>query len=174
MNNWTWVVFSFFLFAVGACGGDDNFCVDTDFDSPEWKEDVVFTGTTNLPQVQIDRFVEANSLDTVQTPSGLVYSILSPGSSEKPESNSSVLTWYKGYLTDGQIFDQSNVCNRGPSRFSLDGVIQAWTEGIPKLGVGGKMILLARPNLAYGNRPPNAPITSSTVLVFEIELLEIE
>jgi len=168
MKYLAWIVLSCSLLVVGACGDDDNFCVETEYDDPAWLENVSFVGTTNLPEVQIERYVAANTLDTNRTSSGLVYSILDEGSSEKPSLSSTVVAWYKGYLTDGTIFDQSVTC-RGPLNLPLEDLIPAWQEGIPKIGRGGKMVLLARPSIAYEN---GSPSNGSRVLVFEIELLD--
>ncbi len=160
-----------------ACDKDDGPAVVTpDYPPPVFRDDVNFVNATNLPAVQIDRFVEANGMDTVQTASGLVYQIDEPGGSDKPTVNSEVVVYYRGYLVNGSVFDQS------PSGFPLgtqrvitpNGLIQAWKEGIPKLGRGGKMWMLARPSLAYGSNPPRGIITAETVLVFEIELIDFK
>lgn len=171
------VVFLFvplLLLFAGACGDDDSFgspCVETEFDEPEWREGIVYVDVTNTPTVQIDRFVAANNLDTVQTSSGLVYSISNPGSSEMPVDTSIVSIWYRESVVNGQLTDVSNYCRTGPLRTLLGTRQLAWQEGISKIGIGGEMIILARPSLAYGT---TAPSSGTNVLVYEIQLLEIE
>jgi len=39
--------------------------------------------------------------------------------------------------------------------------------------VGDKWQLFVPPNLAYGEKPPGPPIEANSLLVFEIELLEV-
>ncbi len=135
-----------------------------------WREDVEFVDITNTPERQIERFVAANNMDTIRTASGLVYMIESPGGEIKPTIDSTVSVYYRGYLVNGSIFDQS--CDGLPGTFPLKDLIKGWREGIPQLGAGGKMWMLVRPGLGYAdNPPPNRGITPETVLVFEIELI---
>lgn len=162
------------MLTLASCNSDDDVVPTFIYEGPDWEENVVFIDATNTPTVQINRFVAANNMDTVMTASGLVYAIQNPGETEKPTATSTVQTWYKGYLTDGRVFDQTFTA---PAEFSLDGaLIQGWKEGIPKIGKGGRMWLLVRPSLGYGNSPPaSSPIiTDNTVLVFEIELEDFE
>lgn len=54
----------------------------------------------------------------------------------------------------------------------LNSVIAGWTEGLQKIGKGGKMRLFVPPQLGYGDdgRPGIPP---GSVLVFQVELLDI-
>ncbi|MFK8057885.1 MAG: FKBP-type peptidyl-prolyl cis-trans isomerase [Saprospiraceae bacterium] len=164
MKNWIALSFLGVLFFAG-CNGDDGIT----YPAPEWEENVAFVAADGTPDAQIDLFVAANNMDTVVTESGLVYVILEPGSSERPSANSRIVAWYKGYTVDGTIFDQSGST---PFTSSLTNLIQGWQEGIPLLGKGGKMWMLLKPELAYGDRPPSSDITTTSVLVFEIELAD--
>ena len=168
MRNWISLLLIGTL-AFASCNSDDDLAGIT-FEQPVWNDNVEFVSTTNTPTVQIDRFVAANNMDTVLTASGLVYVILDPGEAEKQSGSSEVVAWYKGYLTDGVIFDQSTT---SPLFSQLSGLIPGWREGMPLLGRGGKMWMLVRPSLGYGNQPPTGtPITSNSVMVFEIEMVD--
>lgn len=165
-----------------ACGDDDdNQLPPPKYPVPEWNT-FVPTPATGTPQEQIDRFVEANEIDTTVTASGLVYAIQDPGDGTMPSPNDDILVHYIGYLVDGTVFDAST--SRLPlgadSRTGelvgrpIEGLIPAWVEGIPLLRESGRMWMLARPSVAYGNQGiPSRGIDASTVLVFEIELLEV-
>ena len=155
------------MLGIVGCDDDDVAEVVT-YDPPIFLENVEFVATTNTPTVQINRFVAANNMDTVMTSSSLVYEVLDAGGSEKPNSESQITAWFKGYTTDGVIFDQSASF---PLTSELSGLFACWREGVPKLGRGGKMWMLARPSLASNN---NAPSNGSRVLVFEIELIDFE
>ncbi len=110
-------------------------------------------------------------MDTIRTASGLVFQIDNPGTGVKPTVDSTVLMNYKGYLVSGRVFDQSFL--ESPLNIKLSRLIDAWKEGVPYLGAGGKMWMLVRPSLAYGNNPPQGTgITPESVIVFEIELIE--
>ncbi len=178
MKQISLLVFTLLLLCLGACGDDDDFnafggCVDTEYPAPEWYDadegEVVYIETTNTPQVQINRFVASNNLDTVQTSSGLVYSIIEPGGVDRPGSASVVEIWVKGYLMDGSIFEESDVCRSGPLTINISNLIPALREGLLEIGKGGKMTLLARPSIAYGGSTPS---NGNFVLVFELELLD--
>ena len=157
-----WALFPMVL--LGSCQ------VEEDVPPPDplpWRTNVVFIPATNTPEVQINRFVEANNMDTVQTASGLVYQILDPGGEVKPTLDSTITAYYKGYLVDGRVFDES--VNGRPLNLPLRELIAGFEEGVQKLGAGGRIWMLVRPSLAYGN---GAPSNGTNVLVFEVELLE--
>lgn len=157
---------------LAACNkSDDDTPTETPIPPPEWRTGINFVDLTNVPQVQIDRFVEANGIDTVQTASGLVYHIDEPGGAEKPTASSSVAAHYRGYLLNGRIFDQTTAA--GPRAFNLNQVIAGWTEGLQKIGRGGKIWMVVRPSLGYGSGA-SQQIPANSVLVFEIQLIDFQ
>jgi FKBP-type peptidyl-prolyl cis-trans isomerase FkpA len=108
----------------------------------------------------------------VKMASGLVYRELRAGNGESPKATDTVKVNYRGTLVNGTEFDSSYKRNQ-PVQFPLTGVIRCWTEGVQKMKVGGKAMLVCPSDLAYGDagRPP--VIAGGATLVFEIELLEI-
>ena len=122
----------------------------------------------------IENFIEANNLDAIEDPSGLYYTISTPGTEEKPTLSDSVKVKYLGYRTNGQVFDGTNVDGTTPDRtvtFLLSDLIPGWQIGIPKFGAGGGGTLLIPSSLGYGNR--NLPgIPANSVLLFEMELVD--
>lgn len=118
----------------------------------------------------ITQYIADNNLSATATGSGLYYVMSTVGTGAQPNSSSNVTVVYKGYLTDGNVFDQSK--STGIS-FNLAGVIKGWQEGIPYFKVGGKGKLLIPSALAYGaNAQANIPANS--VLIFDITLLEVK
>jgi len=117
----------------------------------------------------ITDYISANKLSATATGSGLYYVIKSQGSGKQPNANSTVKVNYKGYLTNGNVFDQS--ASAGVS-FSLSQVIPGWQEGIPYFKNGGKGILLIPSALGYG-ATAQASIPANSVLIFDIELLGV-
>jgi len=79
---------------------------------------------------------------------------------------------YKGTLVNGTEFDSSYSRNQ-PAVFELNGVIPGWTEGLQLMRVGGKYRLWVPSNLAYGARGAGRMIGPNTLLVFDIEPLEV-
>lgn len=84
-----------------------------------------------------------------------------------PSFTSQVQVEYKGYLTDGSVFDQSI----NPVIFSLTSVIPGWQAGIPLLTKGGEGTLIIPSRLGYG-RVARPGIPANSVLIFEVKLLD--
>ena len=117
----------------------------------------------------ITQYIVDNNLTAIATGTGLYYVIDTPGNGAQPNSQSSVTVAYKGYLTNGSVFDESTIA--GVS-FSLTSVIQGWQEGIPYFKEGGSGILLIPSALGYGSQPTSG-IPANSVLVFEVELIDV-
>ncbi|MGA2690884.1 MAG: FKBP-type peptidyl-prolyl cis-trans isomerase [Opitutaceae bacterium] len=109
--------------------------------------------------------------DVVELPDGLRYEIENPGTGSPPKPTDTVKVNYTGALIDGTVFDSSERQGK-PGEFVLNSVIAGWTEGLQKIGKGGKMRLFVPPQLGYGDdgRPGIPP---GSVLVFQVELLDI-
>jgi FKBP-type peptidyl-prolyl cis-trans isomerase FklB len=106
------------------------------------------------------------------TASGMQYRVLQEGDGPSPTLTDVVRCNYRGSLLNGTEFD-SSTRQGGPQEFPVNGVIQGWTEALQKMKVGAKWQLFVPPNLAYGQNPPGPPIEPNSLLVFEIELLEV-
>jgi FKBP-type peptidyl-prolyl cis-trans isomerase len=105
------------------------------------------------------------------TASGLQYIVMKEGEGKTPTKDDTVKAHYKGTLIDGTQFDSSY--ERGqPAEFPVQGVIPGWSEALQLMKVGSKYKLFIPPELAYGasGRPG---IPANSVLVFEVELLDI-
>lgn len=138
---------------LAACGGDD--------DGPPR-----FDGTN---EEEILDYISRNNLDATRSNSGLYYVIENEGTGDRPTASSNVRVAYKGYFTNGNVFDQS-----GPDgiSFPLTNVIPGWTEGIQYFREGGNGILLVPSQLGYGSRGVNG-IPGNTVLIFDVNLIRI-
>lgn len=112
-----------------------------------------------------------NKPGVITTASGLQYEILRDSAGAKPAVTDSVTCHYKGTLLDGTVFDNSY--DRGqPTTFSLGGVIKGWTEGLQLMSVGSKYKFYVPFALGYGAND-YGPIPGGSMLIFEVELLEI-
>lgn len=114
-------------------------------------------------------YIAKNNLSAQKSNSGLYYVINEPGTGEQPTQNSNVTVAYKGYFTNGNVFDQST--SEGIS-FGLQQVIKGWTEGIPHFKEGGSGILLVPAHLGYGNDDYSG-IPGGSVLIFEVKLISV-
>ncbi len=104
--------------------------------------------------------------------SGLQYEILEEGTGAIPQLRSQVLCHYKGYLTDGTVFDDSY--KRGqPEVFVVYELIPAWIEALSLMPVGSKWKLYVPPHIGYGLEPLTPESGGNCTLIFEMELLRI-
>ena len=76
----------------------------------------------------IRQYLTDHGLTATKTSTGLYYIIETQGTGPSCISTSDVKVAYKGYFTDGSVFDQSSAAG---ITFNLQGVIAGWTEGIP-------------------------------------------
>ena len=111
--------------------------------------------------------------DVVTTASGLQYKVLQAGNGAKPTANSVVTVHYTGTLPDGTVFD-SSVKRGEPATFPVNGVIPGWTEALQIMQVGSKYKLFIPAALAYGKRGAGQLIGPDQMLIFEVELLDIQ
>lgn len=117
----------------------------------------------------IEKYLADNDLTAESTASGLYYIVNQQGSGSNPTSTSDVTVAYIGYYTNGSTFDQSSVSG---VTFNLQNVIKGWTEGIPKFKQGGSGVLLIPSALGYGPNG-NSTVPPNTVLIFDVEILEV-
>ena len=107
-----------------------------------------------------------------KTPSGIVIKTITPGTGAQPAATDQVKVHYEGTLVNGKVFDSS--IKRGePATFPLNGVIPCWTEAVQTMKVGGKARIVCPSELAYGERGSPPQIRPGSVLVFEVQLLDI-
>ncbi|SHH36518.1 FKBP-type peptidyl-prolyl cis-trans isomerase [Flavobacterium defluvii] len=118
---------------------------------------------------EITEYLAKNNLTAQKTNSGLYYIIEKQGEGDNPVANSNVTVIYKGYFTDGKVFDQSDA--EGIS-FGLNQVIQGWKEGIPFFKPGGEGKLFIPAHLGYGSKDYQS-IPGGSVLIFDIKLKSV-
>lgn len=114
---------------------------------------------------------------TVQEDSrGFYYKIVSAGTGAAPAPTSKVTLFYKGYLTNGKVFDQtgttSNYESGSPVTFALNQLISGWQVGLPLIKAGGKIILYLPASFGYGPYG-QGDIPGNAALIFEITLVSV-
>jgi FKBP-type peptidyl-prolyl cis-trans isomerase len=120
------------------------------------------------------KFLEENAKQegVIVDSTGLQYKVITEGTGPMPTAEDMVKVHYRGTLIDGTEFDSS--LEKEPAQFKLNRVIRGWTIGLQKMKVGSKYMLYIPSDLGYGPRPPaGGPIKPNSVLIFEVELLEI-
>ena len=111
-----------------------------------------------------------------EDPRGFSYKIVSAGAGTAPTLNSKVTIFYKGYLTNGNVFDQTGtVANYeagNPVEYELKRLISGWQLGLPLIKPGGKIILYLPASLGYGPYGQGS-IPGNAALIFEITLVSV-
>jgi FKBP-type peptidyl-prolyl cis-trans isomerase len=129
---------------------------------------VVFDVTLLAMPTQAPSDVKHPPDDAKETPSGLFYKVLQPGTGTRhPKRSDEVTVEYTGWTTDGKMFDTS-VAKGMPSTLPMDRVISGWMEGLSLMVEGEKARFWIPEKLAYKGH--NAPYG---MLVFDIELIRI-
>ncbi|PKD44420.1 FKBP-type peptidyl-prolyl cis-trans isomerase [Rhodohalobacter barkolensis] len=116
----------------------------------------------------------AEKEDVMVTESGLQYRVIEEGSGERPSAEDEVEVHYRGTLISGEEFD-SSYSREQTITFPLNGVIPGWTEGLQLMREGATYEFFIPSELAYGtNPPPGSIILPGSVLIFEVELIDIK
>jgi FKBP-type peptidyl-prolyl cis-trans isomerase len=118
----------------------------------------------------IQEYLRDHSLTADSTASGLYYIITEPGSGAAPTATSYVTAFYKGYFTNGDVFDETGATT---ASFQMAGVIKGWQEGLPFIRKGGKITLLIPSALGYGEQG-RGDVPANAVLIFDIELVDVQ
>lgn len=105
---------------------------------------------------------------------GIYYKTTAEGHGEKIGKNRSVAVEYKGYLTDGTVFDQSK--GRGPLEFSTNAgrMIPGFDIMVQDMKLGEKRTIVIPPELAYGERGYPGVIPANAYIAFDIELVRVK
>lgn len=123
----------------------------------------------SLNDEEIQDYLAEKNLQAEKSTSGLYYIADSEGTGVQPTTTDEVRVAYKGYFTNGNVFDQSP--SEGIS-FNLQQVISGWTEGITYFKEGGSGMLFVPAHLGYGSQDYRG-IPGGSVLIFEIDLIEV-
>ena len=113
--------------------------------------------------------------DFITTASGLKYYELAAGDGPTPEPGQLVAVHYTGWLEDGTKFDSSLDWGQ-PFIFPLGEqvVIPGWDEAVSTMKVGAQRQLVVPPELAFGEAGIDGLIPPNSILIFEVELVDIQ
>ena len=106
-------------------------------------------------------------------PSGVQYKVLKEGTGAVPSDTSLVKVNYEGKTLEGKVFDSSYQRNQ-PANFRANQVIKGWTEALTHMPAGSVWEVYIPQELAYGERQQGSDIKPFSMLIFKIELLEVD
>ncbi len=127
----------------------------------------------------LQSYFATNKIKPTKTASGMYYRVTKHGTGPMPKAGQSMVMNYTGKTLDGATFD-SNVDPKfnhvQPFKFMLGmgQVIKGWDEGIALLKKGSKATLYIPSTLAYGQQSPSPAIPANGILMFDVELVDIE
>ena len=105
--------------------------------------------------------------------SGVQYKFIKEGTGALPKDTSLVKVHYEGKTLDGKVFDSSYE-RKQPADFRANQVIKGWTDALVHMPAGSIWEVYIPQELAYGERQQGADIKPFSMLIFKIELLEVD
>ena len=158
-------IFSLFLIIAGialfaACSKSDN----NDPQSTACSVKAQYTNDSSASQrALMIAFCNNNGITYAIHPSGILYQIITPGDTAKPNLCTSLTMTYTGKLMTGIQFD------KGTITFPLKDLIVGWQIAVPLIGKGGKIKMVIPSSLAYGPNA-NGSIPANSPLYFEMSI----
>jgi FKBP-type peptidyl-prolyl cis-trans isomerase len=94
------------------------------------------------------------------------------------EAGKKAVVYYRGWLTNGTLFDQSRTDSSGklqPFSFTVGAhqVISGWDQGLIGMKVGGVRLLIVPPAAGYGSTAQGS-IPANSLLVFQVQLVAVQ
>ncbi|QQY83821.1 FKBP-type peptidyl-prolyl cis-trans isomerase [Tamlana sp. s12] len=117
---------------------------------------------------EIQAYLSENNLDAKKSGTGLYYIIEDQGTGAVPQADDRVKVAYKGYFTDGTVFEE----NEEGISIPLNYLIRGWVEGLGYMKEGGKGTLIIPAHLAYGDED-KGDIPRGSVIIFDVELIYV-
>jgi FKBP-type peptidyl-prolyl cis-trans isomerase FkpA len=120
---------------------------------------------------QYDKYLSATS--------GL-FADVQKGTGAELVNNKKAAVYYKGWLTNGALFDESKKDDKGalqPFVFAMGAkqVIPGWEQALYGMKVGGVRLVIVPPSAGYGPNPPQGSgIPPNSVLMFQVQLAAVE
>ncbi|MFC0184665.1 FKBP-type peptidyl-prolyl cis-trans isomerase [Pseudarcicella hirudinis] len=120
-----------------------------------------------VPQLVAD-YVAKSGKKFETAKSGLLYSISAPGAGENAKTGQTCTVSYVGKFLDGKIFDQNKSAD-----MPIGQMIPGFNEAMTMMKKGGKGTFIIPPSIGYGEEE-RGPIPGNSILVFEVEVLDIK
>ncbi|MGN7823903.1 FKBP-type peptidyl-prolyl cis-trans isomerase [Chitinophaga sp. 22536] len=130
----------------------------------------------------IKEYMEKNKINATKNPDGVYIAIQQEGTGGTPNVGDTVVVHYTGKLTSGKVFDSSQDSTLRPGmplepiKFPIGQgfVIKGWDSGLKGLKKGTKATLLIPSTMAYGLQGSPPAIPANSILVFDVQLVDIK
>ncbi len=140
------------------------------------------SATTSANESAIEKMLDPTTFSQYDAPKYLdatstYYADLQVGTGPTIAAGQTVSVYYKGWLTNGQLFDETKDNSSGqmqPFQFTYGAnpsqVITGWEDGLAGMKVGGVRFLIIPPSEGYGAAGQGA-IPGNSVLIFQVQLV---
>lgn len=133
------------------------------------------SGSSDSQGIDPSKFGE---YDKYKAESKVLFGDLKAGDGATAADGQTATVVYKGWLTNGQLFDQSKTNAEGKLeafqfKIGAGQVIAGWEQGITGMKVGGVRLLVVPPAVGYGTTD-HGPIPANSVLVFQVQLVDVK
>lgn len=130
----------------------------------------------------IKEYLDKNKINATKNAAGVYVAVTQEGTGSTPNPGDTVYVHYTGKLTTGKVFDSSQDSTMRPGmplepiKFPIGRgfVIKGWDAGLSGLKKGSKAILVIPSGLAYGLQGSPPVIPGNSVLVFDVQLVDIK
>ncbi len=122
----------------------------------------------------ISAYIAKNNLkNAVTLPSGVQYATTQPGTGAAPAKGDTVKVFYAGKLLSGKIFDENH--KEGLTfPVGIGQMIPGFDEAVQTMKKGEKGVIMIPSALGYGEQGSPGAIPPNSVLVFEVELIDVK
>jgi hypothetical protein len=116
--------------------------------------------------------------DKYKDATSAMFADIKKGDGAELTNGKTAAVYYKGWLTNGQLFDQSRSGSDGklqPLVFKLGGgsLIPGFEQGVTGMKAGGSRLVIVPPAAGYGAQEQSG-IPANSVLVFQVDLAAVQ
>ncbi len=131
----------------------------------------------------IAEYLAKNKIKATKTEQGTYVEIIQPGTGNNIDTSVVVKVNYTGRTMNGNMFDSNTDPGKGhvmPLNVNMTNdptlgqpVIKGWTDGLKQLNKGAKAKFYIPSTLGYGAQGAGEDIAPNSVLIFDIEVLDV-
>jgi FKBP-type peptidyl-prolyl cis-trans isomerase FkpA len=113
--------------------------------------------------------------DKYKDSTSALFADIKTGDGDSVAAGKKVAVLYKGWLTNGTLFD-SNTDGSHPFIFEQGkhNVIAGWEQALEGMKVGGVRFLIIPPSVGYGANGAPPTIPGNSVLIFQVQLVAVQ
>lgn len=135
----------------------------------EFMKDTAAQGSIQKDDKVIEDYLKAHNIQAEKDKWGIYFEQLAPGQGAKPKFGQFANVKYKGMLLTGEVFDQGVY----PVQIGMAQVVFGFMEAASQLSKGEKARVYIPSLLAYGPQGSPPKIKPNSILIFEMENLDI-